>query len=44
MRYLELKYQKNMPPIQVEDAYVNALTIGDLSSLKWVEGPFKYKL
>uniref|UniRef100_A0A1L8DZ80 Fatty acid synthase n=1 Tax=Nyssomyia neivai TaxID=330878 RepID=A0A1L8DZ80_9DIPT len=38
-RHLQLECQQNVPTLQVEHAYVNALTKGDLSSLKWIEGP-----
>ncbi|XP_059618857.1 fatty acid synthase [Phlebotomus argentipes] len=38
-RHLKLECQQNVPTLQVEHAYVNALTKGDLSSLKWIEGP-----
>ena len=27
---------------RTEHAYVNVLTLGDLSSLKWIESPLKY--
>lgn len=38
-RHLRLDNQSNTPSLQVEHAYVNALTKGDLASLKWIEGP-----
>lgn len=38
-RHLKLDNQANVPTLQVEHAYVNALTKGDLASLKWIEGP-----
>uniref|UniRef100_A0A6B2E4Y7 Fatty acid synthase n=1 Tax=Phlebotomus kandelakii TaxID=1109342 RepID=A0A6B2E4Y7_9DIPT len=38
-RHLKLECQQNVATLQVEHAYVNALTKGDLSSLKWIEGP-----
>lgn len=38
-RHLRLDNQTNAPSLQVEHAYVNALTKGDLASLKWIEGP-----
>ncbi|XP_058815854.1 fatty acid synthase [Topomyia yanbarensis] len=37
-RHLRLDNQTNAPSLQVEHAYVNALTKGDLASLKWIEG------
>jgi fatty acid synthase, animal type len=39
MRHLELENQHDKPSLHVEHAYINALTRGDLSSLKWIEGP-----
>uniref|UniRef100_A0A336MQ27 Fatty acid synthase n=1 Tax=Culicoides sonorensis TaxID=179676 RepID=A0A336MQ27_CULSO len=38
-RHLRLKNQKAIPTLPVEHAYVNALTKGDLASLRWIEGP-----
>lgn len=38
-RHVKLEAQPDTPTLQVEHAYVNALTKGDLSSLKWIEGP-----
>ncbi|XP_055591636.1 fatty acid synthase [Uranotaenia lowii] len=38
-RHLRLDNQSNVSSLQVEHAYVNALTKGDLASLKWIEGP-----
>lgn len=38
-RHLRLDSYSNSPTLQVEHAYVNALTKGDLASLKWIEGP-----
>lgn len=38
-RHLRLDNQTNGTSLQVEHAYVNALTKGDLASLKWIEGP-----
>lgn len=38
-RHLKLDNQTNGTSLQVEHAYVNALTKGDLASLKWIEGP-----
>lgn len=42
MRHLKLENQQDKPSLQVEHAYINALTRGDLSSLKWIEGPLSY--
>ncbi|XP_025199126.1 fatty acid synthase-like isoform X2 [Melanaphis sacchari] len=42
MRHLKLENQQDKPSLQVEHAYINALTRGDLSSLKWIEGPLTY--
>lgn len=41
-RHLPLDQQNNVPSLQVEHAYINTLTRGDLSSLKWIEGPLTY--
>ncbi|XP_011883843.1 PREDICTED: fatty acid synthase-like, partial [Vollenhovia emeryi] len=41
-RHLPLDQQSNMSSVQVKHAYVNTLTRGDLSSLKWIERPLKY--
>lgn len=38
-RHLRLKNQYAEPTLPVEHAYVNALTKGDLASLRWIEGP-----
>jgi fatty acid synthase len=38
-RHLKLDNLSNAPTLQVEHAYINALTKGDLASLKWIEGP-----
>ncbi|XP_055680186.1 fatty acid synthase-like [Lutzomyia longipalpis] len=38
-RHLKLDCQPNVASMQVEHAYVNVLTKGDLSSLRWIEGP-----
>jgi fatty acid synthase, animal type len=38
-RHLKLDCQSNAQTLSVEHAYVNALTKGDLASLKWIEGP-----
>lgn len=42
MRHFKLENQHAKPSSQVEYAYVNALNRGDLSSLKWIEGPLTY--
>lgn len=42
MRHLKLENEQDKPSLQVEHAYINALTRGDLSSLKWIEGPLSY--
>ncbi|CAI6345632.1 unnamed protein product [Macrosiphum euphorbiae] len=42
MRHLRLENQQNKPSLQVEHAYINALTRGDLSSLNWIEGPLSH--
>ncbi|KAL6267202.1 hypothetical protein P5V15_000279 [Pogonomyrmex californicus] len=41
-RHLPLDQQTNVPSLQVEHAYVNSLTRGDLSSLRWIEGSLSY--
>jgi len=41
-RHLPLDQQSNLSSLQVEHAYVNTLTRGNLSSLKWIEGPLSY--
>jgi len=41
-RHLQLDQQSNLSSLQVEHAYVNALVRGDLSSLRWIEGPLSY--
>ncbi|XP_011863329.1 PREDICTED: fatty acid synthase-like [Vollenhovia emeryi] len=41
-RHLPMDQQSNMSSVQVKHAYVNTLTRGDLSSLKWIERPLKY--
>ena len=38
-RHLRLDNTTGVPTLPVEHAYVNALTKGDLASLKWIEGP-----
>lgn len=41
-RHLRLDQQSDVSSLQVEHAYINALTRGDLSSLRWIEGPLSY--
>lgn len=41
-RHLQLDWQNNVSSLQVEHAYVNTLIKGDLSSLRWIEGPLSY--
>ena len=41
-RHLRLDKQSDVPALQVEHAYINALVRGDLSSLRWIEGPLSY--
>lgn len=41
-RHLILDHDTDSGKLQVEHAYVNALTRGDLSSLRWIEGPLGY--
>lgn len=41
-RHLRLDQQTDVSSLQVEHAYINALTRGDLSSLRWIEGPLSY--
>ncbi|EZA60541.1 hypothetical protein DMN91_010029 [Ooceraea biroi] len=41
-RHLQLDRQNNVSSLQVEHAYVNTLTRGDLGSLRWIEGPLSY--
>lgn len=43
-RHLKLDVQGEVTNLQVEHAYVNALTKGDLSSLSWIEGPLSRQL
>lgn len=40
--HLLLDQQSNVSSLQVEHAYVNSLVRGDLSSLRWIEGPLSY--
>jgi fatty acid synthase len=37
--FRHLKLDSTLPTLPVEHAYVNALTKGDLASLKWIESP-----
>lgn len=37
--FRHIKLETDLATLQVEHAYVNALVKGDLSSLKWIEGP-----
>ncbi|KAF5278958.1 hypothetical protein FQA39_LY05636 [Lamprigera yunnana] len=41
-RHVLLDQQNNTASLQVNHAYVNTVTRGDLSSLKWIEGPLSY--
>ncbi|XP_012270411.1 fatty acid synthase [Orussus abietinus] len=41
-RHLRLDQQGDASSLQVEHAYINALVRGDLSSLRWIEGPLSY--
>ncbi|KAK4877606.1 hypothetical protein RN001_010112 [Aquatica leii] len=41
-RHLLLDQHNDTANLQVEHAYVNTLTRGDLASLKWIEGPLSY--
>ncbi|XP_015126151.1 fatty acid synthase [Diachasma alloeum] len=41
-RHLRLDQQNDVSSLHVEHAYINALTRGDLSSLRWIEGPLSY--
>nr|WLW11093.1 fatty acid synthase 1 [Sitodiplosis mosellana] len=43
-RHLKLDVQGAVSNLQVEHAYVNALTKGDLSSLSWIESPLTRQL
>lgn len=43
-RHLKLAVQNESSNLQVQHAYVNALTKGDLSSLSWIEGPLSRQL
>ncbi|KAF5278088.1 hypothetical protein FQR65_LT03604 [Abscondita terminalis] len=41
-RHMLLDQYNDTANLQVEHAYVNTLTRGDLASLKWIEGPLSY--
>lgn len=41
-RHLVLDHDQDGGKLQVEHAYINTLTRGDLSSLRWIEGPLTY--
>ena len=41
-RHLPLDQVTDSEKLQVEHAYINTLVRGDLSSLKWIEGPLTY--
>ncbi|PSN28987.1 Fatty acid synthase [Blattella germanica] len=41
-RHLKLDSHSDSASLQVEHAYINALTRGDLASLRWIEGPLTY--
>lgn len=41
-RHLRLETGSSLPTLPVEHAYVNALTKGDLASLKWIESPLSH--
>lgn len=43
-RHLRLESLADAPTLQVQHAYVNALTKGDLSSLRWIESPLSRQL
>lgn len=43
-RHLKLDMNGDVSNLQVEHAYVNALTKGDLSSLSWIESPLSRQL
>lgn len=42
MRHLKLDSKLDEASLQVEHAYINAVTKGDLASLRWIEGPLSY--
>lgn len=41
--FRHLKLDTTLPTLPVEHAYVNALTKGDLASLKWIESPLVFE-
>lgn len=41
-RHIPLEYYNDSGKLQVEHAYINTLTRGDLASLRWIEGPLGY--
>ncbi|XP_076272609.1 fatty acid synthase 1 [Rhynchophorus ferrugineus] len=41
-RHIVLEQNKDSGALQVEHAYINTLTRGDLASLRWIEGPLSY--
>lgn len=41
-RHLVLEQNLDSGALQVEHAYINSLTRGDLASLRWIEGPLSY--
>ncbi|CAG9862121.1 unnamed protein product [Phyllotreta striolata] len=41
-RHLVLEHYEDSGKLQVEHAYINTLTRGDLASLRWIEGPLGY--
>ncbi|XP_050301861.1 fatty acid synthase [Anthonomus grandis grandis] len=41
-RHLLLEQNVDSGSLQVEHAYINTLTRGDLASLRWIEGPLSY--
>jgi len=40
--YRHIPLTSNGATLNVEHAYINALTRGDLASLKWIEGPLTF--
>uniref|UniRef100_A0A6P7G8W5 Fatty acid synthase n=1 Tax=Diabrotica virgifera virgifera TaxID=50390 RepID=A0A6P7G8W5_DIAVI len=41
-RHLVLEHFEDSGKLQVEHAYINTVTRGDLASLRWIEGPLGY--
>lgn len=41
-RHIVLEHYDDSGKLQVEHAYINTLTRGDLASLRWIEGPLGY--